>query len=238
MASITVSGLSLQFPIYGADAHSLKRTIAARTIGGAIGRNGSGSAVVQALQGINFKLQAGDRLGLVGPNGAGKTTLLRTLAGAYTPDAGRVETQGRITALLDVGVGMDPFASGYENIYMRGMLAGYSRSEIKSRLDEIVAFSGLGEFVAMPLKAYSAGMQARLAFAAATAFDADILLMDEWIAAGDADFREAAHKRLIEMVDNANILVLATHDESIINTFCNKVLHLKGGRVVELKAIN
>jgi lipopolysaccharide transport system ATP-binding protein len=237
MASINVSGLSLQFPIFGADAHSLKKTLAARTIGGAIGRNASGSAVVQALHGITFNLKAGDRLGLVGPNGSGKTTLLRTLAGAYAPDSGRVETDGRITALLDIGIGMDPFANGYENIYMRGMLSGFTRKEIHERIDEIVAFSGLGEFVAMPLKAYSAGMQARLAFAAATAFDSDILLMDEWIAAGDADFRQSAHKRLVDMVDKAKVLVLASHDENIINTFCNKVLHLKGGRVVDFKAI-
>jgi len=237
MASINVSGLGIQFPIYGADSHSLKRTVAAKTIGGAIGRGRGGSPVVQALHGVNFKLEAGDRLGLVGPNGAGKTTLLRVLAGAFTPDAGRVETHGRVTALLDVGVGMDPFASGYENIYVRGMLAGYTRKDIQARLPEIAAFTGLGAFLAMPMKAYSAGMQARLAFAAATAFDADILLMDEWIAAGDAEFRVAAHARLVELVDRASILVLASHDTNIIQTFCNKVLYMKGGRVVDFTAV-
>jgi lipopolysaccharide transport system ATP-binding protein len=232
MARIEVSDLSVRFPIYGVDFRSLKKEIV-RTVGGRMGRGAAGQPIVQALEDVNFTLQAGDRLGLVGGNGSGKTTLLRVLAGAYIPDKGRVEIQGKVSALLDVGMGLDPSATGYDNIYMRGLLNGLTRSEIDGKVDEIAAFSGLGEFLRLPLKVYSAGMQARLAFAAATAIEADILLMDEWIAVGDAEFRDAAHERLVSLVDRASILVIASHDPSLIKSLCNKTLHLEGGRIVD-----
>ncbi|MDO8325278.1 ABC transporter ATP-binding protein [Tabrizicola sp.] len=231
MARIDVENLSVRFPVYGVEFRSLKKELA-RTVGGRMGKSATGHTVVQALEDVNFRLEAGDRLGLVGGNGSGKTTLLRVLAGAYVPDTGRVEITGKVSALLDVGMGLDASATGYENIYMRGLLNGLSRQEVDAKVDEIAAFSGLGDFLRMPLKAYSAGMQARLAFAAATAIEADILLMDEWIAVGDAEFRDAAQQRLVSLVDRASILVIASHDPSLINSLCNKILHLEGGRIV------
>ena len=231
MARIDVENLSVRFPVYGVEYRSLKKELS-RTVGGRMGKSATGHTVVQALEDVNFRLEAGDRLGLVGGNGSGKTTLLRVLAGAYVPDTGRVEITGKVSALLDVGMGLDASATGYENIYMRGLLNGLSRQEVDAKVDEIAAFSGLGDFLRMPLKAYSAGMQARLAFAAATAIEADILLMDEWIAVGDAEFRDAAQQRLVSLVDRASILVIASHDPSLINSLCNKILHLEGGRIV------
>jgi lipopolysaccharide transport system ATP-binding protein len=238
--SITCTDLTLRFPVYGVDAKSLKKALARVTVGGVLGRH-AGVTDVTALSGVNLHLEAGDRLGLIGHNGSGKTTLLRALSGAYEPDEGTVDVHGRIAALLDVGLGMDPQATGYANIRLRGRIAGLSTKEIDARMDEIADFTGLGPFLAMPVKTYSAGMQARLGFAAATAVEADVLLMDEWIAVGDADFQKLAHKRLLKLVERAGILVLATHELSLLKLYCNKVMRLEGGvasEVVDIRKVD
>lgn len=227
--SISVKGLTIRFPVYGVDAKSLKKHLARVTVGGRLAASTAGATEVTALSDLNLELRAGDRLGLIGHNGSGKTTLLRALSGAYEPDEGSIDIHGRIAALLDLNLGVDPSASGYDNIRLRGRLAGLTSREIDERMDEIATFTGLGPFLAMPVKTYSAGMQARLAFAAATAVEADVLLMDEWIAVGDAEFREMAHKRLLNLVERAGILVLASHDRELIRLYCNKVMRLDGG---------
>jgi lipopolysaccharide transport system ATP-binding protein len=190
---------------------------------------------------VNLELNAGDRLGLIGHNGSGKTTLLRALSGAYEPDEGTIDVHGRIAALLDLSLGIDATATGYDNIRLRGRIAGLSAREIEDKLDEIGEFTGLGPFLAMPVKTYSAGMQARLAFAAATAVDADVLLMDEWIAVGDADFQKLAHRRLLKLVEQAGILVLASHEVPLLKLYCNKVMRLEGGvasEVVDIRKVD
>ena len=226
--SVSCRDLTLRFPVYGVDAKSLKKRLAAITVGGRLGSH-AGVTEVTALSSLNLELRAGDRLGLVGHNGAGKTTLLRALSGAYEPDDGQVEVQGRIASLLNLSLGIDASATGYDNIRLRGRIAGLTARQIDERLDEIADFTGLGPFLAMPVKTYSAGMQARLAFAAATAVDADVLLMDEWIAVGDAEFQKLAHKRLLKLVERAGILVLASHDVELLRLYCNKVMRLEGG---------
>jgi lipopolysaccharide transport system ATP-binding protein len=226
--SISCQDLTLRFPVYGVDAKSLKKHLAKITVGGKLGRS-HGTTEVTALSNLNLELRAGDRLGLVGHNGSGKTTLLRALSGAYEPDEGQVEVQGRIAALLDLSLGIDPLVTGFENLRIRGRIAGMSAREVQARMDEIAEFSGLGAFLAMPVKTYSAGMRARLAFAAATAVDADVLLMDEWIAVGDAEFQKLAHRRLLSLVERAGILVLASHDTDLLRLYCNKVMRLDGG---------
>ena len=238
--SITCTDLTLRFPVYGVDAKSLKKALARVTVGGTLGRH-AGITDVTALSGVNLKLQAGDRLGLIGHNGSGKTTLLRALSGAYEPDEGTIDVHGRIAALLDLGLGIDASATGYQNIRLRGRISGLSSKEIDARMDEIAAFTGLGPFLAMPVKTYSAGMQARLAFAAATAVEADVLLMDEWIAVGDADFQKLAHQRLLKLVERAGILVLATHEVPLLKLYCNKVMRLDGGvasEVVDIRRLD
>ncbi|TAJ72180.1 MAG: ABC transporter ATP-binding protein [Phenylobacterium sp.] len=233
-ASITCTDLTIRFPVYGADAKSLKKALArAVSVGGALGRH-AGVTDVTALEGVNLKLQAGDRLGLIGHNGSGKTTLLRALSGAYEPDDGSIEVNGRIASLLDLGLGIDPSATGYENIRLRCRIAGLSSKQIDARMDEIAEFTGLGPFLSMPVKTYSAGMKGRMAFAAATAVDCDVLLMDEWIAVGDADFQKIAHKRLLKLVERAGILVLATHEAPLLKLYCNKVMKLEGGVASEI----
>jgi lipopolysaccharide transport system ATP-binding protein len=227
--SISVTGLAIRFPVYGVDAKSLKKHLARVTVGGRLGPSMAGATEVTAISNLNLELKAGDRLGLIGHNGSGKTTLLRALSGAYEPDEGTIDVHGRIAALLNLGLGIDASATGYDNIRLRGRIAGLSSKEIDERMDEIAEFTGLGPFLAMPVKTYSAGMQARLAFSAATAVEADVLLMDEWISVGDADFQKLAHKRLLNLVERAGILVLATHDVDLLRLYCNKVMRMEGG---------
>ncbi|HMO43435.1 MAG TPA: ABC transporter ATP-binding protein, partial [Phenylobacterium sp.] len=207
------------------------------TVGGRLGASNTGATEVTALSHLNLNLKAGDRLGLIGHNGSGKTTLLRALSGAYEPDEGQIEVCGRIAALLDLSLGIDPSATGVDNIRLRGRIAGMTSREIDEKMDEIAAFSGLGPFLAMPMKTYSAGMQARLAFAVSTAVEADVLLMDEWISVGDSDFKQLAHKRLLGLVERAGILVLASHDHELLRLYCNKVMRLEGGVASEVKDI-
>lgn len=238
MSLVDVSELSVKFPVYGVDERSLKKQVARMAVGGALSRSPLGGGhVVTALEDINLHLRPGDRLGLIGPNGAGKTTLLRCLAGAYEPDAGRVEIHGRVAALLDLGLGLDTHATGFDNIRIRGMLAGMSPAEISKKIDAIGEFSGLGRYLALPLKTYSMGMTARLAFAVATSIEADVLLLDEWLAVGDAEFRIAAHERLVDMVDRAQIVVLASHDLGLVESYCNKVLRMEGGHAGKVLGI-
>ena len=234
--TISCRDLTLRFPVYGVDAKSLKNRLAAVTVGGRLGSH-AGVTDVTALSNLNLELKAGDRLGLIGHNGSGKTTLLRALSGAYEPDEGQIEVEGRIAALLDLSLGIDPSATGYDNIRLRGRIAGLSSREIEAKMDEIAEFTGLGPFLAMPVKTYSAGMQARVAFAAATAVEADVLLMDEWIAVGDSDFQKLAHKRLLNLVERAGILVLASHDHDLLRLYCNKVMRLEGGVASEVRPI-
>jgi lipopolysaccharide transport system ATP-binding protein len=230
MSLVDISGLTIRFPVYGADQRSFKRQIT-RAVGGTLGRKGmQGPPLVTALQNVSVQLEPGDRLGLIGHNGAGKTTLLRTIAGAYAPDEGTVLVEGKVASLLELMVGMDPFATGLENIRLRGLVMGLNSAQIKERTEEIADFTGLGPFLGMPLKTYSAGMIARLAFSVTTAVDADILLMDEWIGVGDADFRDQAQQRLLNLVKEAKIFVFASHDFGMLRAMCNKFVGLKGGR--------
>jgi lipopolysaccharide transport system ATP-binding protein len=239
VANISVRDLSLYFPIIGADSQSLKRYLKQVAIGGYLGgRKQSKRTSLAALRHVNLTLEPGDRLGLVGSNGSGKTTLLRCLAGAYAPDEGVVEIDGRVASLLDLSMGIDSSATGLENIRLRGLVAGLAPKEIAAKIDEIAEFSGLGPFLAMPMKTYSSGMQARLAFATATSVEAEILLMDEWIAVGDADFRKQAQQRLTSLVEQAHILVIASHDPTLLRSICNKVMRMDHGQASEMVPID
>ncbi len=234
MALIDIRDLTIRFPVYGSDQRSLKRSLT-RVVGGTLSRKANNSSpLVTALSGVTLRLEAGDRLGLLGHNGAGKTTLLRTIAGAYAPDEGSIEVLGKVASLLDLMMGMDPFATGLENIRLRGLIMGLNAAEIKERTEEIAEFTGLGPFLGMPLKTYSSGMLARLAFAVTTAVDADVLLMDEWIGVGDADFRAQAHERLNRLIEDTKILVLASHDVSLLKMMCNKFMGLNHGQATRL----
>lgn len=200
------------------------------TSGGRIVKRGR-TRYVQALEDVSFALSSGDRLGLVGGNGAGKTTLLKVLYGIFEPTEGRVVTNGRVDALFNLNLGFRREATGRRNIELRGLINGWSKDEIAGRMDEIIAFSELGDFIDMPFKSYSQGMAARLAFAVATTLDPEILLMDEWIGAGDPSFQEKATERVAALTEKAGIIVLASHNQNLIKRVCNKVLVLEKGQV-------
>jgi lipopolysaccharide transport system ATP-binding protein len=227
---LTLENVSVEFPIFGAHATSLKTTIASAATGGRIGVH-TGIAVVQALRGVSLNLQDGDRLGLVGHNGSGKSTLLQTLAGVYPPTRGTYRRQGTIASLINPLLGIEMDATGYENILIRGLVLGIDRAAIRQRMPDIAEFSGLGDYLSMPVRTYSTGMIMRLAFSIVTSVRADILLMDEWLSVGDEQFRKQAEERLQAIVSKAGILVIASHSSDLISRECNRVIELCHGEL-------
>jgi lipopolysaccharide transport system ATP-binding protein len=187
---------------------------------------------VEAIRGLNFRIAAGERVALIGHNGSGKSTLLRALAGIYPLASGEMKVVGRIGTLLDVGLGFETESTGRENIYFRGMTLGYSRKQLRAAEKEIVDFADLGEFIDLPMRTYSTGMYVRLGFAVSTQFSPDILLVDEVFGAGDASFSVRAVERMVNIVNNAGIFVLATHDIGLVERVCQRVIWLDRGLVV------
>lgn len=233
-SSISLRAVGLDFPVYSVRAKSLRNAIVGAAVGGRLMRGGSDTTYVRALSDITLDLRDGDRLALVGHNGSGKTSLLKLLAGIYEPTSGAMQTTGRITSMLSMSIGLDPEASGRQNIKNLAMMQGLSNRQIAGRLNAIIDFSELGPFIDMPFKTYSAGMMARLTFAVGTAMSGDILIMDEWLSAGDAAFQAKANARMTEFVSEAKLLVLATHSRDMVHKVCNKVLVMEGGRAVFL----
>jgi lipopolysaccharide transport system ATP-binding protein len=187
---------------------------------------------VHALCDVTLSLPPGTRLGVLGCNGAGKSTLLKAIAGLYPLSGGEIEVRGRIRALLELGLGFEPDATGRENVLYRGLLLGQTPMTMRSLEDEIVAFADLGEFIDMPLKTYSAGMTVRLAFAISTAIDGEVLLIDEVFGAGDANFQRKARRRILGMIERSRVLVFASHDLGLLSELCQKGIVLSRGRVV------
>jgi lipopolysaccharide transport system ATP-binding protein len=229
MANILLNNLSVDFPIYNTSGRSLKIQLMQAATGGRMGANEKGSVVVQALQDISLEVKEGDRIGVTGHNGAGKSTLLRVISGVYEPTSGSVVVSGTVTSLIDLSLGMDGEATGIENIFLRGALLGLKRRWLSTKVKEIVDFAEIGEFIDMPLRTYSTGMQMRLAFAIATLQQPEILVMDEWLTVGDADFQERAQMRLNEIIDKSSILVLATHSPDLVKRVCNRIIELEHG---------
>ena len=185
-----------------------------------------------ALDSISFELERGRSLALVGLNGSGKSTLLRTIAGIYEPDSGELHVEGDIASLFNLGIGMRMDTSGRNNIILMGMVRGHSRKTMLELTPSIIEFSGLKDVIDDPIVSYSQGMAMRLSFAVATSLKPDILLLDEWIGAGDRVFRQKAQKRLEAMVGEARGLVLASHNVHIVRQYCSSALWLDAGKVV------
>lgn len=232
MTHIRMNNVSVDFPIYNTTGRSLKKQLMQAATGGRMGSNEQGRVVVRALQNICLDLKEGDRLGVLGHNGAGKSTLLRVISGVYEPIEGFLEVQGKITSMIDLSLGMDGEATGIENIYLRGALLGFNRQWLSSKISNIVDFAGLGDFIRMPLRTYSTGMQMRLAFSIATLVQPEIILMDEWLTVGDADFKEKAQQRLHEIVQKSSILIIATHSPELVEKVCNRTIQLDRGNLI------
>jgi lipopolysaccharide transport system ATP-binding protein len=231
MAYIEFTNVCVDFPIYNANGRSLKKRLIQVATGGQLGADQQGRVVVRALEGLSFTLKDGDRVGLLGHNGAGKSTLLRLLSGVYEPSSGSARIEGEIGSLIDISLGIDPEATGRENIFLRSGLLGMTRSEITAQIDDIIEFSELGDFVDMPLRTYSTGMHLRLAFAVSTVVRPEILLMDEWLSVGDEGFKHKAEARMSELVRSTNILVIASHSRELVLHTCNRIIWLEHGKI-------
>jgi lipopolysaccharide transport system ATP-binding protein len=237
MPSIILDDCSLDLPIYGTINRSLKGAVMASATGGRIASATRNITVVQALRNISLEVNAGDRIGLIGHNGAGKTSLLRMMAGIYEPTSGRVKVEGRVSSFINLGLGMDMEATGAENILLCGLMFGVEFDEIRRLTPSIGDFSGLGDFLDMPVRTYSSGMLMRLIFSIVTSVPAEVLLMDEWLSVGDNDFNAIAQKRLEDMVSAASILVLASHEEATLKRLCNTIVHLEHGAIVDIQRV-
>jgi ABC-type polysaccharide/polyol phosphate transport system ATPase subunit len=186
-----------------------------------------------ALDDVNLEITEGEVVGIIGRNGAGKSTLLRVIAGIYPPDRGSVKTRGKTSLLASVGVGFNRELTGRENIFLYGAILGLKQKLIEEKIDEIISFSQLEEFIDSPLKTYSSGMKARLGFSVAANLDADILLIDEVFGVGDAMFRERSKTKIFQMVRESNrTVVIVTHSTSILKQLCDRVVLIDDGRIV------
>ena len=231
MSSIVLNNAWVELPVYGADSKSLRTRILNIASAGKIRQRSSKTFIVTALRDISLDLKDGDRLALIGRNGAGKTSLLRLIAGIYEPTRGEVRCEGKVAPLLNISLGIDQDATGYENIFLAGLYLGMERQETERITPSIEEFTELGEYLSMPVRSYSAGMLMRLAYAVATSIQPDILLIDEVIGAGDAHFLVKARARGQELIHSSNILVFASHDGGILKEFCNRAILLEDGAV-------
>lgn len=193
---------------------------------------GSAKRGHRGLHDINLDIQSGERVGLIGPNGSGKSTLLRVIAGIYFPTQGTVELEGRVSSMLTVGLGMQMDYTGYRNIDLSLIVAGVPRADREGLKQKIAEFSELGEFLHQPVRNYSSGMAMRLKFSCATAIRPDVLLLDEWLGAGDMDFKDKATDRMNDLVSEAGIVVLATHNVPLMKKVCNKAVWLERGKLM------
>jgi ABC-type polysaccharide/polyol phosphate transport system ATPase subunit len=230
-SELSLDNVSVSFPIYHGGSRSLKKSLLFRGSGGQLASDASHRITVEALRNISLKFGAGDRVALIGTNGAGKTTLLRVMAGVYEPVTGTVRSRGRISPMFDIALGIDSDISGYDNIRLRGLILGLTAQQIEERIADIAQFTELGDYLDIPVRTYSSGMMTRLTFAVATCFAPEVLLMDEWILAGDAGFLTRAQQRIETFVEKAGILVLASHSNAICRQWCNKAVWMERGEV-------
>jgi ABC-type polysaccharide/polyol phosphate transport system ATPase subunit len=229
MAHIRLRQVVIDFPVVHASSQSLQL----RMLGGSL-RAHQRTVVVRALDQVDLELRDGDRIGLIGHNGSGNTTLLRVLSGVYPPSAGEATISGTISSFTDITLGMDPEATGWENILFRCAFMGLSFKEAERLSPAIADFCELGEYLNLPTRTYSSGMFLRLAFAISTSIHPDILIMDEMIASGDAQFIDKATRRLHELVDKSKILAIASHDMSMVQDICNKAIWMEHGAIRQM----
>lgn len=232
MVEIKLEHANVEFSIYNARTRSLRSNLMKR-VGGHIGTSTKDDRVViHALRDLNLHLKAGTRLALVGHNGAGKSTLLHLLGRVYEPSSGTALIKGKLSSLLDLSMGMDPEQTGRDNIILRAVFLGMTIAEAKALVPEIAEFSELGPYLDLPMRTYSSGMAMRLGFGVSTAVQPDIILMDEMISVGDVGFAQKARARLEKIMNNAGILIIASHSSSTLRKYCDRAIWLKEGRII------
>jgi ABC-type polysaccharide/polyol phosphate transport system ATPase subunit len=234
MACIRLKNIHLSIPIYDSSAMRLFRlpSFGTARVGSRSFDSVSGVLRVNALRDLSLDIEEGDRVALIGTNGAGKTTLLRLLAGIYPVQQGEFHIEGSIRSLLESVMALNPDATGYENIRLVANLEGWPHDRIDSYIADIESFTQLGEYLSLPIRIYSAGMNARLAFAIATMQSPDILLVDENIGAGDAHFQMEAQERINAVINRTKIMVIASHSMELLHLICNKGVLLNNGQLI------
>ena len=235
---VKVEGISKRFRIQPRESPSVRYATLRESLVKAARRpfernhgNGTGNATLWALKDATFEVMPGEVMGIVGPNGAGKSTLLKILSRIIEPTSGRVELYGRVASLLEVGTGFHPDLSGRENVYLNGAILGMKRREIESKFDEIVAFAEVEKFIDTAVKHYSSGMYLRLAFAVTAHLDPEVLIVDEVLAVGDANFQRKCLKKMDDVTRNGRTVLLVTHSLGMVNQLCQRALLLNGGRI-------
>lgn len=222
--AIEVENLSVCYK--GLKSYSIRKNL--------LKRKHSENELFRALKGVSFRLQKGEILGIVGKNGSGKSTLLKAIAGIFTPDEGSVELHGNSVSLLAIGVGFIKELTGRENILLSGMLLGFSEAEIRSRTDEIIEFSELGDFIDKPVRTYSSGMYSKLSFAITAILETDIILIDEVLSVGDARFRKKSYARMKELISQKDrTVVIVSHDSKTLLDLCDKLLWINDGELMQ-----
>lgn len=233
MVRIELKDVEVRYPVYSSGRQRSLLTFAAnRASFGRVAREAGHIPTVDALSGVSFSLQEGDRLALVGRNGSGKSTLLKVCAGLILPDRGSAAIEGSRASILNLSAGLNHDKTGIENIVMMGRLMGVPRARRGALIEDVAEFTELGDFLNLPVRTYSSGMTVRLLFALATSIERDILIVDEVIGAGDAHFVEKAAKRVRSMFERAKILVLATHAGHIAEKLCTRALWIDSGREI------
>ena len=222
---ITVDNVSMRFRMDKNKTTSLKEWVVTHLLGKQQYEEFS------ALRDVSFEVKRGEIVGIIGRNGAGKSTLLKVISGIFKPTEGKVVTAGRVAPMLELGSGFDMELSGHDNIFLNGAILGFSEEFLKSKYDEIVAFSELGEFIDMPLKTYSSGMLARLAFSVATMIEPEILIVDEILSVGDAAFQEKSRARMMELMSGSTTVLFVSHSMNQIREMCERVIWLEHGKV-------
>ncbi len=234
MPCIRLENVSLEYPLYNIESTSIKHHLLRMATGGRIAVNSRKNTVVKALSNINLDIKDGDRIGIVGHNGAGKSTLLRCVTGIYQPTSGTIERQGSVAPLIEIGAGMEPELSGYNNIKRLLRLQGVSDDDAQTLTESIAEFSELQDFLSLPVRTYSSGMLMRLMFSVSTVSTPDILVMDEFFSVGDNNFKNKAEKLLKDKIEKTSILIFASHDISFLESLCTKILHIKNGLISDI----
>ncbi len=228
-SSVFIDNVSIKFRLYHNNAPSLKEQFA-----GVFRRRAVPShSDFLALDHCSLQINNGDRLGIIGSNGAGKSTLLKAICRIYEPSSGKITVSGRIAPLLEIGAGFHPEFTGRENIYLNGAILGFSKAELRAMEADVIAFAELEEFIDTPVKYYSSGMYLRLAFSLATAMHPDILVLDEMFAGGDASFVDKATTRMYQFIDRASIMIMVSHQESLVRELCNRVIWMDHGKIID-----
>ena len=238
MARVDLSNVTIDFPVFNVNSRSMKKLFLRLATGGNVSKDANEHIIVRSLSNINLTFFHGDRIGLIGHNGAGKSTLLRLLAGIYEPTSGQLEIEGCVSPMLSLMHGIEAEFTGYENIMQRGIILGLPRKQIKAQVNDIAEMTGLGDYLLMPVRTYSSGMMVRLAFAISTCINPEILLIDEVFGAGDAAFMDKARKKMVDLLDQSSIVVLASHANDLIEEFCNKAILLEGGNLKYFGDVN